>query len=336
MTTRQHVHEIVERFPARRIVLYGDLVLDRFVLGTPKRISREAPVIILRFEGQRDLPGGGANALANLAALGATVLPVGAVGDDEAGGALTAALRSAGVDVSGLVTVRGFHTVTKVRIVAGGEASLRHQVARYDIEDHLPEHDGWRDEVLRRLGEFASGAHAAAISDYGYGVVSAAGVARLRAGLPAGALAVADSRFGLQTIGPVDGATPNLEELAAAVGSIPRGDEAVAAAAEVLRGRLKARFVAATRGSEGLTLVADGRPPLHLPVSGSDQVADVTGAGDTVLATMTLALAAGAEPAEAAVIANLAGGIVVGKLGTATVSRDELHRAIDLAPFVHD
>ena len=335
VTERKHLHELVERFPERRVVLYGDLVLDRFVLGTPKRISREAPVIILRFEGRRDVPGGGANALANLASLGADVLPVGVVGEDEAGESLLAALAGCGVDVSGIVRLPGFATVTKVRILAGGAASLKHQVARYDVEDRLPDGDGWRDAMLARLAAVAPGAHAAAVSDYGYGVVSAEGVACLRAALPAGALAIADSRFGLEVLGCVDGATPNLEELAATVGSVPRGDEAVAVAAEALRRKLGARLIAATRGSEGLTLVEEGKRAVHLPVFGTDQVADVTGAGDTVLATLTLALAAGAAPEDAAVIANLAGGIVVAKLGTATVSRDEIHRAIDQAPFVH-
>jgi rfaE bifunctional protein kinase chain/domain len=317
-------------------VLYGDMVLDRFVLGTPKRISREAPVIILRYEGQRDLPGGGANALANLAALGATVLPAGAVGEDEAGESLLEALSGLGVDVSGIVVLPEFRTVTKVRVLAGGVASLKHQIARYDVEDHLPGRDRWRDEVFERLAQVAPTAHAAAVSDYGYGVVSAEGVTRLRAALPSGAPIVADSRFGLEALGPVDGATPNLEELAAVAGEVPVSDAAVAVAAEALRKRLGARFVVATRGSDGLTLVEEDAPAVHLPVFGTDQVADVTGAGDTVLATLTLALAAGGRPEEAAVIANLAGGIVVGKLGTATVSREELHHAIDRAPFVHD
>ncbi len=336
MTTRARLHEIVDSFPSRRVVLYGDLVLDRFVLGTPKRISREAPVIILRFEGQRDVPGGGANALANLAALGATVLPVGVVGDDEAGASLLAALARAGVDTSGIVRLAGFKTVTKVRILAGGAASLKHQIARYDVEDHLPAGDSWRAALVARLATVAPAAHAAAVSDYGYGAVFADGVARLRSALPAGAPVVADSRFGLETLGSVDGATPNLEELAATAGATPVGDEAVAAAASALRARLGARFVAATRGSEGLTLVEEGKPAVHLPVFGTDQVADVTGAGDTVLATLALALAAGADPGEAAAIANLAGGVVVTKLGTATVARNELHRAVDQAPFLHD
>ncbi len=336
MTARARLHDVVDGFPSRRVVLYGDLVLDRFVLGTPKRISREAPVIILRYEGQRDIPGGGANALANLASLGATVRPVGAVGDDEAGASLLRTLSGIGVDVSRILVLPGFRTVTKVRILAGGVASLRHQVARYDVEDHLPANDSWRDETVACLAEAARDAHAAAVSDYGYGLVSAAGIAALRSALPEGAPTVADSRFGLEALGPVDGATPNLEELAATSGEALASDAQVALAAEDLRRRLSARFVAATRGSDGLTLVEEGKPAVHLPVFGTDQVADVTGAGDTVLATLTLALAAGAQPVEAATIANLAGGIVVAKLGTATLTCDELHRAIDGAPFVPD
>jgi len=331
---RRRLHEIVDAFAGRRVVVYGDLVLDRFVLGTPKRISREAPVIILRFEEQRDLPGGGANALANVAALGGVPLAVGVVGDDEPGRALLTALATRGVDCGDIVVVPGFRTITKVRLLAGGPSALKFQVARYDVEDHLAADRGRHAELGARLARLAGGAGAAAVSDYGYGTVIADNVARLRAALPAPALAVADSRFGLISLGEVDGATPNLEELAAVSGRMPADDAEVAAAAESLRTRLGARFIVATRGSHGLSLIEAGRPALHQPVYGTDQVADVTGAGDTVLATLTLALAAGAAPAEAASLANLAGGVVVTRLGTATVSPAELHQAIDLAPFL--
>ncbi|MEW6337566.1 MAG: bifunctional heptose 7-phosphate kinase/heptose 1-phosphate adenyltransferase [Acidobacteriota bacterium] len=336
MATRARIHDLVERFAGRRIVVYGDLVLDRFILGSPKRISREAPVVILRFEEQRDVPGGGANALANIAALGGAPLAVGLVGDDEPGGSLAAALRSQGIDTAGIEVVAGMKTTTKVRVLAGGPSSLRFQVARYDVEDHVPDDAGLRERLFARLERAAAAAAGAAISDYGYGTVNAAGVARLRAALPPGSLATADSRYGLGDLGPVDGATPNLEELAEVAGGDVRGDRAVADAAEALRRRLGASFLAATRGSQGMTLVQDGRAPLHLPVYGTDQVADVTGAGDTVLAVLVLSLASGATPREAAALANIAGGIVVTKLGTATVTRPELHRAIDLAEFLDD
>ena len=334
MIPRDRLHEIVESFAGRRVVVYGDLVLDRFVLGTPKRISREAPVIILRFDEQRDLPGGGGNALANLAALGGTPLAVGVVGDDEPGRALLAALAACGVECADVVVRPGFRTITKVRLLAGGPSALKFQVARFDVEDHLPAGQAPHADLAGRLARLAATAQAVAVSDYGYGTVTPDNLARLRSALPPGVLTVADSRFSLTGLGQVDGATPNLEELAALAGRVPSSDGEVAAAAETLRERLGARFVVATRGSHGLSLIEADRPPLHEPVFGTDQVADVTGAGDTVLATITLALAAGAVPAEAATLANLAGGVVVTKLGTATVSREELHRAIDLAPFL--
>jgi D-glycero-beta-D-manno-heptose-7-phosphate kinase len=333
---RARLHELVDAFTGRRIVLYGDLVLDRFILGTPKRISREAPVIILRYEGQRDVPGGGANALANLAALGAKAFPVGVVGEDEAGASLLRALADGGVATAGITTLAGVRTVTKVRILGGGAYALRHQIARYDVEDSLPADGAWRNALLVRINDVARRAHAAAVSDYGYGAVWGEGVAHLRAALPQGAAVVADSRFGLGHLAGVDGVTPNLEELAAAAGRPISGDREVVAAADELRERLGARFVVATRGREGLTLVEEGKAALHVPVFGGDEVADVTGAGDTVIASLTLALAAGATPAEAAVLANLAGGIVVSKLGTATVSPAELHDAIARARFVHE
>jgi len=334
VSRRARLHALVDRFGGRRVLAFGDLVLDRFVLGTPKRISREAPVIILRFEEQRDVPGGGANAMANVAALGGRVLCAGVVGDDEAGRSLVTLLAARGIDVSSILAVPGFRTVTKVRVLAGSTTSLRHQVARYDVEDTLAAHEGWHDRLSASIDDLAKEAEAAAISDYGYGVVTPASVSRLRAALRPGALTVADSRFSLAELGGVDGVTPNLEELAALTGEQPSGDRAVAATAENLRRRLNARFVVATRGSQGLTLVEPETEPLHLPVYGTDQVADVTGAGDTVLATLTLALAAGASPREAATLANLAAGIVVTKMGTATVSSTELHEAVDRAPFL--
>ncbi len=331
MRKAARLHELVDAFPGRRVLVLGDLVLDRYILGTPKRISREAPVIILRFEEQRDVPGGAANAMANVASLGGTVLPVGAVGDDEAGRALLAQLRQRGIDTTPIAVVPGYRSVTKVRLLAWGAASLRHQVARYDVEDRLPLAPAAEAPLGAALARLAPEADVAAISDYGYGAVNAARVANLRATLPPAALVVADSRFALRELGAVDGATPNLEELTAWAGWAPTTDEEVAAAAERLRADLGARFVVATRGSQGLTVVEANLPAYHLPVYGTNQVVDVTGAGDTVLATLTLALAAGATPREAAFLANLAAGVAVTKLGTATVSRTELHEAIERA-----
>ncbi len=328
MSDADRLHTILERFPGTRTVLYGDLVLDRYVLGTPKRISREAPVIILRWDGEQDIPGGGANALANLAALESHVVPVGMVGDDEAGASLLAALEARGVETSALVTVPGYRTPTKVRILGGGSSSLKHQVARYDIEPDPPVDGLWRDELIHRLKEVAGNCDAVAISDYGYGAVFPEALDELGDLPNRPGWVTLDSRYRLDRLRAVDGATPNLEELEAWAGTRLVTDEEVASAAGRLRVQLGARFVLATRGNLGMTLVTDEEPPLHIPIFGTDQVADVTGAGDTVLAVLTLALAAGATAADATRLANVAGGLVVMKRGTATVSRLELLQAL--------
>jgi rfaE bifunctional protein kinase chain/domain len=323
--------EIIDRFSDCRVALYGDLVLDRFVLGTPKRISREAPVIILRHEDQHDVPGGGANALANLAALGVQVGAVAAVGDDEPGGSLVTALADRGIDTSQILTVPGYRTPTKVRILGGGQSSLKHQVARYDIEDTLPDNGPWLEALREQLLREIDKAGAVAISDYGYGCVRndvLTDVTDRKAPPPWWCL---DSRYRIGSVTGIDGATPNLEELEAHCGKRLVTDDEVAEGAEQLRRDLGARFLLATRGNRGMTLVEADRGPLHIPVFGSDEVADVTGAGDTVLAVLTAALATGAEPSAAAGLANIAAGLVVMKLGTATVSSAELRSALENA-----
>jgi rfaE bifunctional protein kinase chain/domain len=328
MASASRLLELVDRFSESTVLLLGDLVLDRFILGTPKRISREAPLIIIRYEGQRDVPGGGANALANLATLGVRAIPVGVVGTDEPGDALIAALAARGLDTDGVLRIDGYRTPTKVRILGGGASSLKHQVARYDIEDVLPDDGSWLEPLLERLERSNASAQAVAVSDYGYGTVADEAMRRLVEADPRPRWICADSRARVGDLVGVDGATPNLQELEAAAGDVLGDDHAVAEAAEDLRRRLGARFILATRGNRGMSLVEDGSAPVHIPVYGTDEVADVTGAGDTVLAVLSAALAAGASPAEAAQLANYGGGVVVMKLGTATVTRDELRAAI--------
>lgn len=328
MRPESHLVDIVDRFSSARVVLLGDLVLDRFILGTPKRISREAPVIILRCEDQNDIPGGGANALANLRSLGVTVVPVGVVGDDEPGSSLLAALVNLGVDTSRILRIPGFKTPTKVRILGGGPSSLKHQVARYDIEDTLPADSPWIDELIHNVEQAVVDAQAVAVSDYGYGVVSNRALECASTAAPDGCWMCLDSRYRVGDFRGIGVVTPNLQELEAWAGCRLRLDDEVAEHAEKLRRHLDAQFVLATRGNQGMTLTEVDKRPLHIPVFGTDEVADVTGAGDTVLATLVAALAAGANPADAAQLSNIAGGLVVMKLGTATVSHGELHRVL--------
>jgi len=325
--SKERLLSLVSSFAGRRLLVAGDYVLDRFVFGHPKRISREAPVLILRFWKEESLPGAAGNTAANVRALGGVPLAVGAVGEDEAGVTLKEILRSRGIGTEGLLEVPGYRTPTKTRVLAGAAHSIKQQVVRFDREDQLPE-GPWRERILERMRGAASEADGAVLSDYGYGSISFEAVAPLRGRMREGAPLLVDSRHALPTYAGVDAATPNEEELEECVGeSIGDSAEKLAAAGDALRRRIGCKVLLVTRGSRGMALF-DGGGPIVIPVHGTDQVADVTGAGDTVLAAFSLALATGASPLEAALLANFAGSVVVMKMGTATASADELASAI--------
>ncbi|HEX2254264.1 MAG TPA: PfkB family carbohydrate kinase [Thermoanaerobaculia bacterium] len=342
---RERLLDLIGAMAGRPVAMLVDLVADRFVTGTPKRISREAPVMILEYEGEHITPGGGANAVANVAALGGRPLPLGIVGDDPSGHDLLAALAERGVDLSGIRTRAGYRTPTKVRILAGARHAIKQQVVRYDVEDRLVLSPEDRAAFAARLAAWrgtwgvpaadgpASGAAPVAIlSDYGYGTVPPDMVPVLRDALGAGACLLCDSRYRLSEMDGCDGATPNEEEAEALFGgALDSRAGGLAAAGETLRRRLATRFLLVTRGSRGMSLFTPGGAA-HLPVHGTAQVADVTGAGDTVIGTFALALAAGATPLEATALADYAGGVVVTKMGTATVSPEELTRAVETDP----
>jgi rfaE bifunctional protein kinase chain/domain len=323
--------DLVGAMAGQPVLVLADMVADRFISGTPKRISREAPVLILRFQSEILTPGGGANAVANIAALGGRPLPLGIVGDDESGRRLLEELVARRIDTAGILLRRGYRTPTKTRILGGGKHSIKQQIVRYDVEEPIALDDSERERLRRFLGGWRGQARAAVVSDYGYGSVEPALVGDLRSALAPGAAILGDSRFLLAEFRGLDGATPNEEEAEALIGELDDDDLRLERGGSALRERLGARFLLVTRGSRGMALFADGRVA-HLPVSGTDQVADVTGAGDTVIGTFALALAAGAEPLEAALLANYAGGVVVMKMGTATLSPAELAAAVRADP----
>jgi rfaE bifunctional protein kinase chain/domain len=318
--------DLVEAFSRQTIVVAGDFVVDEFVFGEISRVSREAPVLILRHRQTEMLPGGGANAVNNLADLGARVLPVGAVGDDAAGDALLEYFRKKFINTSGIVRVRGWTTTTKSRYLAGWTHTTRQQVLRVDREPSSSVPENARLALERKARQFARRAGAVVVSDYGCGAITP----RLVRGLGAKTITL-DSRYSMLAYRGcgLTAATPNEPELEALyhtpIGSDTKVLEQLAA--RTLRA-LGMQALLVTRGKDGMAVFERGRKPVYIPIYGTDQVADVTGAGDTVIAVFTLALAAGGTFLEAAHLANYAGGIVVMKRGTATLNRRELEAAI--------
>ena len=318
--------DVVSVFSRQTVVVLGDFVVDEYVTGEISRVSREAPVLILRHKQTEIIPGGGANAANNLADLGARVLPVGAVGDDAAGDALIGYFRRKHVDVSGIIRARGWTTTTKTRYLARWTHTARQQVLRVDREAEMQLPSRVVAEILRKGRARIAKSNAVIASDYGAGSVTPQLLNGVRP-----KIAVLDSRYRLLDYrgAKLTAATPNEPELEALyhsqIGNNRRQLEALGQ--RTLRA-LNLGALLVTRGKDGMVLFERAKPPYEIRVYGSDDAMDVTGAGDTVIAVFTLALATGASFVEAAHLANYAGGIVVMKRGTATVTRAELESAI--------
>jgi rfaE bifunctional protein kinase chain/domain len=313
------------------VLVLADLVADEFLYGRAQRVSREAPVLILEYDGTDVRLGGGANAAHNIRTLGGRPLAAGVVGKDEHGRRLRALLRQMGIPVNRVLTEAGYVTPVKTRILGGGVHSTKQQMVRIDKVSGLAAASPARARVRRTLRSLGDRVDAVLVSDYGFGLVTpelaqAAVTFARRRGVPV----TVDSRFALLGFRGMTAITPNEPEVEAALGfSIGHDARRLEKAGRTLLRRLRVKACLITRGSDGMALFEPGKPTLHVPIYGSDQVADVTGAGDTVIATFTLALAAGANAAEASFLANYAGGLVVMKRGTATVSAAELLRAVE-------
>jgi D-glycero-beta-D-manno-heptose-7-phosphate kinase len=332
----ERLHKIIEAFPKLTITVLGDLVADEFVFGEISRVSREAPVLILKHRERSVVPGGGANAVNNLADLGVNVLPVGAIGDDEAGKLLLKYFRHKRIPISGVLKDKSYSTVTKTRILAGMTHNSRQQVVRVDREPENPPSQHLTRELFLAAREYLRASDALVVSDYGYGSASPALVNALRQSGRKKAVSlplILDSRYRLLEYSGATAATPNEPEVEAALGIRigPDWNKLTSAGQQVIE-RMKLQSLLITRGRDGMVAFDQGHAPVDIPIFGSDEIADVTGAGDTVIAAFSAALAAGASTEEAAQLANYAGGIVVMKRGTATVSREELLHALEHAP----
>src|SRR6266851_1817713 len=325
------LRKIVESFPKVTVSVLGDLVADEFIFGEISRVSREAPVLILKHRERSVVPGGGANAIHNLADLGVNVLPVGVVGDDEAGRLLLKAFRYKHIPVSGVLKDKSYTTVTKTRILAGFAHTAGQQVVRLDREPGDGPNGHLRRELVLAAREYSRASDALLISDYGYGAATPTllNVIREKRGLDKVPVTL-DSRHRMLEFSGVTAATPNESEVEEVLGIRIGNDwERLLAAGDQIAGEMNLESLLITRGKDGMVAFPRRHKPVDLPIFGSDEVADVTGAGDTVIATFTAAMAAGASTEEAAHLANYAGGIVVMKRGTATVSQQELLEALD-------
>jgi D-glycero-beta-D-manno-heptose-7-phosphate kinase len=330
----ERLRKIIEDFPNITITVLGDLVADEFIFGEISRVSREAPVLILKHRERTVLPGGGANAANNLADLGVNVLPVGIVGDDEAGKSLLRYFRHKKIPVSGVLKDKTFTTVTKTRILAGMTHTARQQVVRVDREPQESPNAHLTRELYLAARNYAHASDALLVSDYGYGAATPAIVETLRSKGKLGDVPIiVDSRYRMLQYTGVTAATPNEPEVEEALGiRIGENWDKLLTAGDEIISRMKLQSLVITRGRDGMVAFNHKHKPVDIPIFGSDQVADVTGAGDTVIAAFSAALAAGATTEEAAQVANYAGGIVVMKRGTATVSREELLHAIEQTP----
>lgn len=321
---------IEDVFRQKSVAIVGDLVADQFLNGTISRVSREAPVFILRHDSTQTLPGAGANAAVNVASLGGTPLLIGCVGTDANGDLLIDALKDHGVETRFLVRCSEIPTTTKVRVLAGQHYAARQQVIRIDYEASGSLSGESKQNLKQNLEAACEAADAIIISDYNYGAVfpeiyeDALSISGMR-GIPL----IVDSRFGLTGFPGATSATPNSDEVEQILGADFTHEDCSG-----LRQQLGYEALIVTNGNQGMMLFEKGRPPLKIDAVGSSEPVDVTGAGDTVIAAYALGLASGMGFSDAARIANHAGGIVVMKKGTASATAAEVLESIaDEASF---
>jgi D-glycero-beta-D-manno-heptose-7-phosphate kinase len=325
---------LIESFGGRRVLIVGDLIADEFIYGQVSRVSREAPVLILKYDATEILAGGAGNAANNVASLGGRASLAGIVGADTEGRRLVAGLFRT-VNRRQIVRARHYRTPVKTRILAGGVHSAKQQIVRIDRDTGWPLSDDVSHAFARKLTGALGDCDAVVLSDYGSGLVTPALAAAIqhvltRRGRGRALPVLLDSRYRLLDYHGLTTCTPNESEVEHMLGiTIDDDVEVLERAGRILLRRTGMQAILITRGSRGMALFQMKQPTIHVPIFGSDEVADVTGAGDTVIATCALALASGASFYEAARLATYSGGLVVMKRGTATVSARELSDAVE-------
>ncbi|MBU0534378.1 MAG: bifunctional hydroxymethylpyrimidine kinase/phosphomethylpyrimidine kinase [Candidatus Omnitrophica bacterium] len=319
--------KILEKVKGKKILVWGDLVCDEYIYGDVSRISREAPVLVLKKTGSEYLLGGAANAANNLISLGAKVKLMGILGKDENGKKLLSLFKNQKIDTTGISIEENFSTITKTRIMAGGINRTKQQVIRIDEEVEIKsQSDKIRDKFWEYFLSIKDSLDGVLISDYSYGAVNYKTYNNIVKTLAKKNIPIiVDSRFDLLKFKNATVLTPNEEEAAEALGMAP---EDIGKIAKKILNELNPKILILTRGKKGMDVFMKNKTPRHIPIYGTNDVIDVTGAGDTVSSIVTLALSCKADGYDAAQLANYAASIVVMKMGASTVSTKELKEAL--------
>jgi rfaE bifunctional protein kinase chain/domain len=323
--------QVIENFSQKKIVVWGDFILDEYIYGTTRRISREAPVLILSYNRREFSLGGGGNSLLNLKALGARPIAVGVIGRDDAGSRISQILKQNDISTQNLIRDKAHTTPVKTRILAGEETTRKQQILRIDQEAKVPDASPLKQKILKSLRDLKTQADAVLISDYDYYTVKEDIFRRMLPHYQKSKIPITlDSRFRLLNFKGVTVITPNEPEVEEALKvRINDNPQVIKQAGKTLLKESGAETILLTRGSQGMVIFEKKKSPFSIPIFGTTDIVDVTGAGDTVISVFTLALASGASSREAAHLANYAGGLVVMKKGTSTITPQELKKAIE-------
>lgn len=325
--------EFLPKMRGKKIGVFGDLIADEYVYGTIHRFSREAPVFIVNYEDAQIALGGAANAINNIHELGGIPYAFGILGNDPAGRSLLSNLQEKGIPCEGLLVQDKYATFVKQRVVAGSPHSVKQQILRIDRCIAIPTDADVHQLMEKRLLSMLDQIDALIISDYDLGVASPARVGVLLEELRKKRIpCYVDSRRNLASYSGVTAATPNEPEVESIIGkSLERDEMLLCQSGRELQQRLQAEALLVTRGKSGMALFLKDEDPRMIPIFGSTDIVDVTGAGDTVISTFALANTAGASYYDAARLANCAAGLVVMKRGAATVTPEELSEAINVS-----
>jgi rfaE bifunctional protein kinase chain/domain len=323
----KRLQQIIKRFPKTKVGVIGDMAADVYIYGKPYRLSREAPVIVVRHDYQKVIPGGAANTVSNLLQLGAQVFPVGVLGNDDAGVEVFNYFADNCASIEGLLLSGRTDTITKTRIMAGDDHTSKQQVIRIDREPQVALSADEEQKILSYLTSIAPQLDALIVSDYGYNFVTRNMLVFIK-NFARKKIVLVDSRYRMKDFEGVTMVTPNQSEAEAFTGAEIKDNKALLAAGRKIIKQLACKAVLITQGNEGMTLFEKGKTPVHIPICGTDEIADVTGAGDTVASLIGLSLGAGATFLDASRLSNCGASVVVMKRGTATVTPAELTQVI--------